>query len=59
MTRGTVAAQCKGLAIGAVNRRQAAVGIMTVRTGIMRCRISAYQRRITMAAGAVTRIYLD
>ena len=53
VTRRTVAAQCKGLGIGAIRRHQAAVGIMTVSTGVMRRRIRAYKRRVGMTGRTV------
>ena len=52
MTRRTVAAQCKGLGIGAVSRHQVAVAIMTVGAVAMRARCNA-QQRIIMTAGTV------
>ena len=50
VTRRTVAAQCKGLGIGAIRRHQAAVGIMTAGTSVMRIICSAHQRGVRMAA---------
>jgi hypothetical protein len=49
VTRRTVAACTKGLAVGAVRRDPAAVRIMTGSTGVMRIRCTADQR-ITMTA---------
>ena len=57
VTRGTVAADCKVFAYRCA--RQGTVTRMTVGTGVMRHRISAYQRWwITMTAGAIRSCYL-
>jgi len=54
VTRCTVAASRKVLAIGTVRCYKSAAAGMTVITGIMSCRISAYKRWIRMTAYTVT-----
>ena len=58
VTRCTVTANCKGLAIGAVRRYQATVCIMTVDTTNMRVRCRTPQS-IVMTARTVGRGYLN
>ena len=57
VTRGTVAAYSEGLAIGAVRRYKAAVGIMTRGASVMRIR-SCTIKSIVMTARTVGRCYL-
>jgi len=54
VTRGTVTTSRKVLTICTVRCYKSAAAGMTVITGIMRCRISAYKRWIRMTGRTVT-----